>query len=367
VMGTAEASTRVEVRLGSTVLGRTMSDANGNWSFDYGGTALTDGLYNFTAKAIDLAGNSRASASATITVDAADGDRPRTSFAVVGDYGVDNINEKTVADLIKFHTPDFIVSTGDNIYSSGTTYDETVGKYYNQYIGNYKGQYGAGSTTNRFFATLGDNDYQTGQANNYVDYFTLPGSGSSTSGNERYYDFVQGPVHFFVLNSNKEEPDGTSSQSVQAMWLKGALANSNMPWKIVVFHHPSADAPAMNWAFEDWGASAVLNGHRHQYERSLRDDNGDGVMMPYLTNGVGGDHRNTYAPTPGSQYQYSGNFGAMFVNATETDLQFEFWSVANGGTLLDSYALERSSSSDAATVSALSSTSPAPNTYDFTL
>ena len=27
-------------------------------------------------------------------------------------------------------------------------------------------------------------------------------------GNERYYDFVQGPVHFFVIDSDQNEPDG---------------------------------------------------------------------------------------------------------------------------------------------------------------
>ena len=38
----------------------------------------------------------------------------------------------------------------------------------------------------------------------YLDYFTLPGAGiqtSGTSGSELYYDFVQGPVHFFVIDS----------------------------------------------------------------------------------------------------------------------------------------------------------------------
>ena len=55
-----------------------------------------------------------------------------------------------------------------------------------------------------------------GSFNAYLNYFTLPN-------NERYYDFVQGPVHFFALNSDTNEPDGTSSSSTQGLWLQNGL------------------------------------------------------------------------------------------------------------------------------------------------
>jgi len=65
----------------------------------------------------------------------------------------------------------------------------------------------------------------------HVNYFTLPG-------NERYYDFVQGNVHFYAVNSACE-PNGTSATSTQALWLKNALANSTSTWNVVYFHHPA--------------------------------------------------------------------------------------------------------------------------------
>ena len=52
----------------------------------------------------------------------------------------------------------------------------------------------AGSTVNRFFPSLGNHDLYTDNANPYFNYFELPG-------NERYYDFIHGNVHCFVINS----------------------------------------------------------------------------------------------------------------------------------------------------------------------
>jgi hypothetical protein len=65
---------------------------------------------------------------------------------------------------------------------------------------------------NQFFPTLGNHDWYTPGAQPYLDYFHLPG-------NERYYDFVWGPVHFFAIDSDENEPDGVNQSSVQAKWL----------------------------------------------------------------------------------------------------------------------------------------------------
>ena len=280
---------------------------------------------------------------------------PPTSlrFAAFGDYGNDGPDELAVANLVNGFDPDLIVTTGDNSYTSGVRpgpIDDNVGQYYSDYIGNYTGAYGPGSPVNRFFPSIGNHDDNQGDLSVYLDYFTLPGVGTNTSGNERYYDFVQGPVHFFALNSISEEPDGNSNTSIQAQWLQTQLASSTSPWNIVYMHHSPyssssnhGSSSTRQWDFEDWGATAVLSAHDHLYERILRNDNGDNFDLPYFVTGLGGAGAYNFSSTlvEGSSAQYNAAHGALIVDATATNITFAFHSVENGGTQIDSYMIER--------------------------
>src|SRR3954454_847183 len=129
-------------------------------------------------------------------------------FAVIGDFGVDGTPEANVAALVKSWNPDYVVTVGDNNYPSGSasTIDANIGKYYHDYIFPYVGNFGAGATTNRFYPVLGNHDWGDTFPNPqgdqpYLNYFSLPG-------NERYYSFTQGPVQFFAIDSDENEPDG---------------------------------------------------------------------------------------------------------------------------------------------------------------
>src|SRR5262245_15886315 len=100
-------------------------------------------------------------------------------FAMVGDYGVDNVYELAVASLIKTNfRPEFIVTCGDNQYgTSSSDLDRNIGKYYHDYIGNYRGSFGSGASSNRFFPALGNHDYLEPQGYSaHLAYFTLPGN-----------------------------------------------------------------------------------------------------------------------------------------------------------------------------------------------
>ena len=162
-------------------------------------------------------------------------------FAAFGDYGETSRSE-ALDNLVDSLNPGFIITTGDNSYGS-IPIDDQIGRYYSDYIGSYAGAYGSGSTVNRFFPSLGSHDYNDGGGlNAYLAYFTLPDTGilnNNTSGNERYYDFVRGPVHFFVINSYRDEPDGLTNTSTQAQWLQAQLAASTSPWKLVYMHRHS--------------------------------------------------------------------------------------------------------------------------------
>jgi tartrate-resistant acid phosphatase type 5 len=256
-------------------------------------------------------------------------------FAVIGDYGEGNQAEQDVADLVKSWNPELVITVGDNNYPSGAaeTIDDHIGRFYSEFIHPYKGAFSPGAEQNLFFPTLGNHDWDTATAQAYFDYFTLPG-------NERYYDFVWGPVHFFAVSSDSREPDGVSRVSPQAQWLQERLTASSSPWKIVYFHHPPYSSgyhgPVdwMIWPFAEWGASAVLSGHDHTYERLLVDS------IPYFINGMGGGPIYYFIQTqPGSEVRYNDDYGAMLVTADEARIIFQF--ITRRGEVIDEYSLLR--------------------------
>lgn len=247
-------------------------------------------------------------------------------FAVIGDYGNAGPDEEAVADLVKSYNPDFIITTGDNNYDVGSefTIDANIGQYYHSYIYPYIGAYGSGALVNKFFPSLGNHDWETPGAIPYLNYFVLPG-------NERYYDFVKGPVHFFVIDSDVNEYDGRDSNSIQAQWLKNALSQSSSRFNVVYFHHPpycsgliNGSETIMRWPFKNWGANAVMSGHEHLYERLTVNG------LTYFVNGLGGNLRSPFGfPISGSQVRYNGNYGAMIVDAYNDSLILKFYNISN--------------------------------------
>jgi len=278
------------------------------------------------------------------------------TFAVIGDYGMDDSHARAVARLVDSWDPAFVITTGDDYYDEaggrGTgQYDESTGAHYGRWLADISTtgdrQPSGEATTNAFFPALGNHDYSDAKPSpkTYLTYFKLPGDGfENSSDNERYYDYTQGPVHFFVLNSCEQEPHGTGKSSKQARWLEAQLARSDAEWNVVYDHHPpySSDtrhgsSEFMRWPFAQWGADAVLSGHAHTYERIERD----GVV--YFVNGLGGAGRYRFgAPVKGSKARYRSDWGAQKVTATVDTLTFEFFNV--DGELIDSRELNASES-----------------------
>lgn len=260
----------------------------------------------------------------------------RVRFAVIGDYGLSGPAEAQVAALVHRWEPDIIITVGDNNYPSGSaeTIDENIGQYYHEHIYPYMGNYGAGAEENRFFPSMGNHDWYTAEAQPYLEYFSLPG-------NERYYDFTWGPVHFFALNSDEHEPDGVRSNSIQANWLEEQMRASISPWQVVYFHHAPFSSASfhgstiwLQWPFATWGADVVLAGHDHTYERLLVDN------IPYFVVGTGGGALYNFSPPlPETQFQYNVDYGAMLVTASETEMLFEFYH--KEGELIDSFLLKK--------------------------
>jgi len=260
-----------------------------------------------------------------------------TRVAVIGDYGEAGQPEADVAALIDRWGVDAIVTAGDNNYMDGAaeTIDANIGQYFHAYIAPYHGSYGAGAAENRFFPALGNHDWYMSGAQPYFDYFTLPG-------NERYYTVRRGPIEFFILDSDKNEPDGYSADSAQAQWQQQQLAASEAPWQIVVLHYPPYSSSArhgsdrvVQWPYAVWGADVVIAGHDHLYERVQANG------IPYFVNGAGGKDLYPFKPwpVPGSVVRYNQDYGAQVINATAQCLNISFFSRAD--VLIDSVTLRQ--------------------------
>lgn len=264
-------------------------------------------------------------------------------FAVIGDYGANTTEERTVATLVKSWGPYFIITTGDNSYPDSSTQallDANVGQYYWEYIYPYTGSYNTSVggpimpvNYNRFWPSPGNHDwYNTVDAGPYRAFFNLPN-------NERYYTFTAGPVAFFAVSSDPAEPDGITASSTQGQWLQAQLAASTAPWQVVYFHHPPyssssthGSTPNLQWPFKNWGADVVLSGHVHNYERL----NISG--LPYIVNGAGGAPLYGFgAALPESQVRYSASHGAQLVEASTTGLRLQF--INTSGVVIDNFVI----------------------------
>ncbi len=206
------------------------------------------------------------------------------------------------------------------------------------------------NSTNKFFPALGNHDwYHEDSCKVYTDYFTLPG-------NERYYDFVRGNVHFFMLSNygvgveeyngewspnprhgNYGEPDGVSQSSIQGQWLENQLNScvnsSDNHWRVVVGHYPpykgNKDDPTARWPYKDWGAHIFFSAHDHFYQ-VLEVDN-----FPYIINGVGGTELTNKSTPAGIEIFYEKDYGACIVEAQANDLVVKFYN--EDGVLRNTY------------------------------
>jgi hypothetical protein len=256
-----------------------------------------------------------------------------TRAAVIGDYGKTNVGAQATSKTVHHWAPDYVLTVGDNNYDNGaaSTIDPNIGQFYHDFIGNYAGSFGDGPSTNRFFPSLGNHDWDTTGAAPYLSYFTLPG-------NERYYEFVRGSVHFFAIDSDTREPDGTGSSSTQAQWLQQRLAASTSPFNVVYFHHPPYSSGGlhgstayMQWPFKQWGADVVLSGHDHDYERL------DVGGLTYVVNGSGAETRPMGSTVAGSVFRNASDTVALLLQANDLAMTFQY--ELRDGSVIEAFSI----------------------------
>lgn len=285
----------------------------------------------------------------------------RLQFAVIGDWG-DAVCapppscSSRVASMIQGWNAqwplDFMLTLGDNFYPQGSDMDVETNMALYQWIDPQQ--------VGRFLPTLGNHDLYNNCGLPYYRYFSFlraysPNSPDWKDYSPRYYKYsLPGNlIDVFSLNADSTEPDGTGPSCEtckQGKWLQQQLRDSKAAWKIVIFHEPPystyypGTAPIMRWPFREWGASIVLSGHIHAYERIV-----DSAGFTYVVNGLGGVQgldkvtwKECYPPIEGSKVRYTGTVGAMIGTATANELHFCMMALTAAdpnGVCIDNFSL----------------------------
>ena len=228
--------------------------------------------------------------------------KPYFSFLAFGDSGSGSEEQLELAAQMEKFRPDFAVHTGD-ILSDGLDEDAD-----DQYFLPYAGLL----SKVPFFLALGNHDYgresrtPAGKGflkTNFTPFHSVPYTGLPP----HYYFFDQAHARFFVLDTNafggaKFAPD-LAPGSRQYKWLEHFLSKaSDKTWKFVVLHHPlystGAHPPteelvkALEPLFLKYKVDLVLQGHDHDYERTLPIKDGlpdETAGITYITLGGGGN------------------------------------------------------------------------------
>ncbi|MFB1482123.1 metallophosphoesterase [Corallococcus sp. RDP092CA] len=272
----------------------------------------------------------------------------RVHFATVGDFGTGGSDQKKVAAAMLANKPELFIALGDNAYASGT---ET------EFQTNLFTPMAALLSQVPMFATPGNHEYVTNEAQPYLDNLYLPTN--NAEGSERYYSFDWGFVHFVSIDSNCAVGLASASRctlAAQKAFVEKDLAATTQPWKIVFFHHPSWSSGEhgsqltmrrqFGPLFEKYGVDLVLTGHDHDYERSkpmLGDaeagKNEQGI--PYLVVGGGGATLRTFSTSRPSWSVIRDNeaHGFLDVDVVEGTLTAKL--VKTDGGTLDTFTLSK--------------------------
>lgn len=230
-----------------------------------------------------------------------DESKPYFSFLAFGDSGSGTEEQLELAAQMDKFRPDFIVHTGD-LLSEGLDEmaDEELFTPYAPLLARAP-----------LFPALGNHDYgrelKTPEGKgflkaNYAPFHSVPLTGLPP----HYYFFDDGNARFFVLDTNafagaKFAPP-LDAESRQYKWLQHFLSKSaDKTWKFVVVHEPlystgahgplEEETKTLEPLFQKYKVDLVLQGHDHNYERTLPLK--EGVPDPeqgitYVTLGGGG-------------------------------------------------------------------------------
>ena len=245
-------------------------------------------------------------------------------FAVIGDSGTGFKQQfevgRQMADCRQEFPFDSVLMLGDNLYG-----DQSPADFQRKFEEPYKTLLDGGV---KFYASLGNHD-----SPNQCFYKPFH------MGQKRYYNFKNGAVEFFALDSTYMDPQ-------QLEWLSKGLQASNSAWKICYFHHPlysdgkfhgpSRDLRAMlEPIFEKYGVDVVFSGHEHIYER-IKPQHG----IYYFVLGSSGQLRPHNIKKASSTLAKGFDLDQTFMLVEIAGDQFYFQTLSRSGKTVDSGVLD---------------------------
>ncbi len=222
----------------------------------------------------------------TFTTHPVIGEEKPTRIWVVGDSGTGEKHQRLVHQAMQQYTKDepidLYLHVGDMAYGQGTDvqFQEKFFQPYQKTLSNTV-----------CWASMGNHEGRTSDGKTgigpFYDAYVCPTKGEAggvPSGDESFYSFDYGAIHFICLNSYDID---RSPEGEMAKWLVRDLAETKAKWIVGFWHHPpytkgTHDSDVENELkemrrhimpiMERGGVDLVLAGHSHIYERSMLID-----------------------------------------------------------------------------------------------
>ncbi|MEZ0228320.1 MAG: metallophosphoesterase [Planctomycetota bacterium] len=203
-------------------------------------------------------------------------------FLAFGDSGSGTRQQFDLAAKMTAEVCDFVLHTGDVVYPDGAAKD-----YDDVYFKPYRGL----GATHCVFPAIGNHDARSASSG-YLASFFLPANNPARD--ERYYSFDWGDAHFVSIDTSSGNFSGPA-----VTWLRQDLAQNTRRWTVVFMHIPlysggmhgesSSLKSALQPIFEEFRVPLVVQGHDHDYQRSVPlKKSGDYPGTTYVVTGGGG-------------------------------------------------------------------------------
>jgi hypothetical protein len=270
-----------------------------------------------------------------------------TNIVAAGDWGCSDNTEKTVHNVVNSN-PKILLALGDFSYDKTSTCWFGVMKPLDSItkinIGNH------------------DDDSDI-LLNSYLTHFGL---------SKQYYSFDINNVHVLTLSTEEKFKPNSDQYQFVVNDLQNAANNPDIKWIVANMHVPFYSSPneckaagcegdadyrdAFHPLFDKYGVDLVLQGHVHNYQRSLplkfnQQDSANPIVTSALKTdynnpggaifaivGTGGESQHALSgKAPFMAFQQDSKFGILNMHFSDDKIDAKF--VSNDGTTLDHFSV----------------------------